>query len=1093
MHTTVLKNRGSFVLMFLASAIFWLAVWAQAGVIVVDYGKYPSARAAAFDEAKVNWTDGDLADDTICTASFAAVELQDYLRKIGGDDDAFVIVSPKALAGIADKTVIFLATFDKLPSDIQQSLGTSASAVADLGPEGYLLKTFTRGDRQILCVTAPSRMGILYGVYDLLHRLGVRWYAPGKIHEVVPARAIDPLPFSIDLTGRPRFLTRGFHAWENRADRDFLLWMARNRLNYWCVEQENKPFLHKLGIQLVGGAHVLTSLYLGPELEYPYNHPKWGGDENQPPDPYAVSPDYRGDSDGDGKLSYFEAHPEWYGLQDGERSPRIQGDFGDNFCTSNKDAMAEFMKNAVEDLAHGRYKDATFMNAWTLDVGRWCECENCRALGTPTDRNILFVHAYAQAIKRAQAQKLINRPVRLLFLAYADVIDPPTRPLPADFDYDTCIATFFPIVRCYVHNFDANDCTVNARYLNSFEGWFANPNRFYRGQVCIGEYYNVSGYKCLSICFMHSMAHDIPYYYSGGARHFHYMHVTTANWGTKALTNWQMARQLWNPSAKCEELWADYFSGRYGEAQRLMRRFYESLEAMLSNISEIKYDLARRLAGGDEDLFPTPHLKYEKTAFETDDGPDLVEILESARQGRRLIDEARKMALPDEVAQRIAADERTFRYAERTAVFYDALCRAHFALTADRKDEARAAVESARELAGLLQADTVSTKFSSSHANASDALEASYAAPALLRFEQKLNLWHPGDIAAAPFYADKARLLNYIDAQGNERPIRRSAEWQHRRHHILLNMQKVAGAFPEASRRIPLDLQVLEEEDLGDVLRKEITFAAEPGSRVHAYLLFPKNIVGQAPAALCLHQTTPRGKEEPAGVSANPNLAYALELAKRGYVAIAPDYPNFGDDATDPFALGYDSATMKGIWNHQRAVDVLVSLQQVDPERIASIGHSLGGHNSIFAALFDARIRAVVTSCGFTSFKKYYGGDLTGWSHQGYMPKIATVYNKDPERMPFDFTGLLGVLAPRPVFINAPLRDDNFEVSGVDDCVRAAQPVYELFGKRDAILVVHPDIGHSFPPKIREQAYKFLDKALININALSKVSLRGTE
>jgi hypothetical protein len=80
--------------------------------------------------------------------------------------------------------------------------------------------------------------------------------------------------------------------------------------------------------------------------------------------------------------------------------------------------------------------------------------------------------------------------------------------------------------------------------------------------------------------------------------------------------------------------------------------------------------------------------------------------------------------------------------------------------------------------------------------------------------------------------------------------------------------------------------------------------------------------------------------------------------------------------------------------------------------------------------------------------------------------------------MPFDFTELLGALAPRPVFINAPHRDDNFEVSGVDDCVRAAEPVYVLLGAGKAIVVVHPDIGHGFPPEVREKAYKFLDNAL---------------
>ena len=37
--------------------------------------------------------------------------------------------------------------------------------------------------------------------------------------------------------------------------------------------------------------------------------------------------------------------------------------------------------------------------------------------------------------------------------------------------------------------------------------------------------------------------------------------------------------------------------------------------------------------------------------------------------------------------------------------------------------------------------------------------------------------------------------------------------------------------------------------------------------------------------------------------------------------------------------------------------------------------------------------------------------------------------------MPFDFTEILGALAPRAVFINARCNDDNFEVSGVRDCI----------------------------------------------------------
>src|SRR5581483_6177021 len=94
------------------------------------------------------------------------------------------------------------------------------------------------------------------------------------------------------------------------------------------------------------------------------------------------------------------------------------------------------------------------------------------------------------------------------------------------------------------------------------------------------------------------------------------------------------------------------------------------------------------------------------------------------------------------------------------------------------------------------------------------------------------------------------------------------------------------------------------------------------------------------------------------------------------------------------------------IWNHMRAVDLLQSLPEVDASRIGAIGHSLGGHNSIFLAVFDDRVKCVVSCCGFCSFPRYFGGDLTGWSHNGYMPRIRDCYGCDPVRVPFDFTEL---------------------------------------------------------------------------------------
>jgi dienelactone hydrolase len=309
--------------------------------------------------------------------------------------------------------------------------------------------------------------------------------------------------------------------------------------------------------------------------------------------------------------------------------------------------------------------------------------------------------------------------------------------------------------------------------------------------------------------------------------------------------------------------------------------------------------------------------------------------------------------------------------------------------------------------------------------------------------------------------------------------IKTRADWQRAQKQILDGMQLVMGTLPTAKRE-PVQFQELGQEDLGAFTRTKIKYLTERDDWVMAYLLIPKNRKRRAPAMLCLHQTTRIGKGEPAGLGGSANLHYAKELAERGFVCIAPDYPYLGENTFDPYKNGYVSCTMKGIVNHLRAVDLLQSLPMVDDNRIGSIGHSLGGHNTLFVAAFDQRIKAMVTSCGFTSAKKYYNGDLTGWSGVRYMPLIAEKYGNDANRIPFDFPELLVALAPRPLFINAPLRDSNFEISGVQDCVNAAQPIYEqVFNAKDKLVAVYPDAGHDFPPDVRRKVWNFLDRWLM--------------
>ena len=326
-------------------------------------------------------------------------------------------------------------------------------------------------------------------------------------------------------------------------------------------------------------------------------------------------------------------------------------------------------------------------------------------------------------------------------------------------------------------------------------------------------------------------------------------------------------------------------------------------------------------------------------------------------------------------------------------------------------------------------------------------------------------------------------LTYYLDQEGKRQQITDFDTWEFRRRSILQAVQEVMGPLPVESRRVPLDVRVEEEVKLdGGVLRQKITYQSEPGSRVPAYLFIPAAKKNQPlPAVLCLHQTSSLGKGESAGITTN-DKSYALDLAQRGYVTIAPDYPSFGEHAWNFDAdHGYVSGSMKSIWDNMRAIDLLQSLPEVDKERIGAIGHSLGGHGVIFTGLFDPRIKVIVSSCGFTRLDK---DDLPSWTGPRYMPRIASEYNNEIEKLPFDFPELIAALAPRPFLTCSATKDADFDVQGVKDSLQFASPIYKLYEAQDLLQGFYPEGPHGFPESSRQQAFKFFDKQLRDASIL---------
>lgn len=341
----------------------------------------------------------------------------------------------------------------------------------------------------------------------------------------------------------------------------------------------------------------------------------------------------------------------------------------------------------------------------------------------------------------------------------------------------------------------------------------------------------------------------------------------------------------------------------------------------------------------------------------------------------------------------------------------------------------------------------------------------------------------------APARLPRENLLLYRAADGTAQPVKTSADWQQRRKEILAGMQSVMGKLPGEEKRCPLDLKVEEEVDCGSYVRRAITYASEPGGRVPAYLCVPKAVLPgggakQAPAVLCLHPTDNTiGNGVVVGLGGKANRQYASELAERGFVTLSPNYPILAKYQPDLKQLGWESGTLKAVWDNIRGLDLLASLPYVRSDNFGAIGHSLGGHNAVYTAVFDPRITAVVSSCGLDSYLDYYSGNPDvwlpekGWTQTRYMPRLRE-YRGRLEEIPFDFHELIGALAPRRILIIAPLGDHNFQWQSVDRIAAAAQPVFALHGVKDHLQVEHPDCGHDFPVEMRQRAYGFLDQAL---------------
>jgi dienelactone hydrolase len=150
------------------------------------------------------------------------------------------------------------------------------------------------------------------------------------------------------------------------------------------------------------------------------------------------------------------------------------------------------------------------------------------------------------------------------------------------------------------------------------------------------------------------------------------------------------------------------------------------------------------------------------------------------------------------------------------------------------------------------------------------------------------------------------------------------------------------------------------------------------------------------------------------------------------------------------------------------ALDLLAGLSDVNPQRLGAIGHSLGGQETLWLAWYDDRVKAAVSSCGFSLIRTILR-DRINHNLAMYVPGLLEICDMD---------ALVADLVPRAFLFTAGEEDHIFPIDGVRALAESAQAVYARAGVPDRFRAIIFPAGHSFPDEVKAEAYAFFARWL---------------
>ncbi|HRZ56065.1 MAG TPA: alpha/beta hydrolase family protein [Candidatus Paceibacterota bacterium] len=312
-------------------------------------------------------------------------------------------------------------------------------------------------------------------------------------------------------------------------------------------------------------------------------------------------------------------------------------------------------------------------------------------------------------------------------------------------------------------------------------------------------------------------------------------------------------------------------------------------------------------------------------------------------------------------------------------------------------------------------------------------------------------------VCARPLLAGGAS----VDASTTDAPLLRfhareaveAVGWQKEARARLFALM-MGGDRPD---RVPLQPVVLRElEPANSASRlQEIRLRTLDDRTVHAWIAVPRRPTAKVGGVLALHGHGGTGEKI---VRGEGPYGYGRTLVEMGYAVVAPDIGQHDLQHTNWSLMG------ERVWDALCCVDYLVTRPEVDTNRLAVAGLSLGGETTMYVAALDERLRLACSSGWLTTVDNMKRGHCPCWNFPGLAQH-------------FDFSDIFALVAPRLLVVELGEQErapGGFPVEVGRRAFERIQGAYAVFdAKSAAVFTVHQGghvfVGRDFWPLLRRE------------------------